>query len=115
MQSTISGTIAGAPEQLPAVAGYPCFRFTVLVDAPPSVVRDIAPTPYVVVLAGPGAERIAPHLRRRTHVHVDGRLDARPWVDEGGCPHAGLTLEATRLRVLHARPRLPNVGSGRPI
>jgi single-strand DNA-binding protein len=46
---------------------------------------------------GPRAEKLAALLRKGTKVYVDGRLEARPWLNNAGQPQAGLELIASEV------------------
>ncbi len=45
---------------------------------------------------------------------ITGSLAAHPWVDRDGRGHAGLSLSATVIRVLAARPSRAGAGSSTP-
>jgi single-strand DNA-binding protein len=51
-----------------------------------------------VTVGGARAETIQPYLKKGQRVYVDGRLEARPWVDQQGNPQAGLEIFASEVQ-----------------
>src|SRR4051812_9368487 len=54
---------------------------------------------------GDRAEKLSPHLARGLRVFVDGRLEARPWIDRTNAPRAGLELVVDSIEFVSSRER----------
>ena len=71
-----------------------------------------------VTVFGQQAERLGQYLRKGTRVYVDGRLEARPWLDQQHEARAGLEVIANDVQFMSSRadddrPRQP-VAAGAP-
>jgi single-strand DNA-binding protein len=109
LKAMLVGNLGNDPEDLRYSAeGRPFLRFNV---ASNSRVRSQSGewqdhTEWVRVTAtGPRAEFLSQFLRKGTFVCVDGRLDARPWLDRSQQPRAGLELICNASDVHFQRPR----------
>lgn len=109
LKAMLVGNLGNDPEDLRYSAeGRPFLRFNVAsnsrVRAQGGEWQDH--TEWVRVTAmGPRAETLAQHLRKGMFVCVDGRLDARPWLDRSQQPRAGLELICNASDVHFQRPR----------
>jgi single-strand DNA-binding protein len=54
---------------------------------------------------GERAEKLSPYLVRGVRVFVDGRLEARPWLDRSNQPRAGLELIVDSVEFVSSRER----------
>ena len=111
LKAQIIGNIGSDPEMRYSAAGAPFLRFNV---ASNGRTRDTSgewqeTTEWVrVTVFGQRAEALSEHLTRGSRVHVDGRLETRPWVDRSNNPKAGLELMAESVEFASSRPAVPD-------
>ena len=56
-----------------------------------------------VTVFGQQAERLGQYLRKGSRVYIDGRLEARPWIDQQGQARAGLEVIANDVQFAGTR------------
>ena len=56
-----------------------------------------------VTVFGPRAEFLSQYLRKGSKVYVEGRLEARPWIDNQQQPRAGLEMVANDVEFMGSR------------
>ncbi len=56
-----------------------------------------------VTVFGPRAEFLSQYLRKGSKVYVEGRLEARPWLDNQQQPRAGLEIVASEVEFMSSR------------
>jgi len=66
-----------------------------------------------VTVFGNRAEALAQHLHKGSRVYIDGRLEARPWLDRQQQPHAGLEVVADEIQF--ASPRADDERTAPPV
>jgi single-strand DNA-binding protein len=57
-----------------------------------------------VRVVGQRAETLSQYLHKGSRVYVDGRLEARPWLNNQQQPQAGLEVFATDVEFMSSRP-----------
>jgi single-strand DNA-binding protein len=67
-----------------------------------------------VTVFGARAEALSQYLRKGSRVLVDGRLKARPWIDQTQQPKAGLEIVANEVENLTTRAEDEAAGFERP-
>lgn len=67
-----------------------------------------------VTVFGPRAETFSQYLRKGSRVVVDGRIKARPWIDQSQQPRAGLEIVADDIENLTTRAEDEAAGFERP-
>lgn len=108
LKASIVGNLGSDPEVRYTKDGTAVLSFTV---AGNSRVRNAAgewqdATEWVKCsIFGDRAEKLSPHLSRGLRVFVDGRLEARPWIDRGNNPRAGLELVVASIEFVSGRER----------
>ncbi len=106
LKAAILGNLGNDPEMRYAASGTPTLRFNVACNGR---VKDpngewMEETTWVrVTVFGNRAESLSQILRKGTKVYADGRLEARPWTDNGGNVRAGLELVADTVELCSPR------------
>jgi len=100
------GNLGSDPELRYSAGGTPLLRFNM---ASNSRVKDQDGeyrdrTEWVrVTVFGNRAESLSQYLKKGLRVYVDGKLETRPWTDQGGQVRAGLEILANEVQVLTPR------------
>jgi single-strand DNA-binding protein len=116
LKATLIGNLGGDPETRYTADGRAFIRFNV---ASNYRARDQGgewqdKTEWVrVTVFGQRAEALAQYLRKGTKVYVDGRLEARPWLDNSQQPRAGLEVIANDVEFMSSRTDDEGGGGGR--
>ena len=67
-----------------------------------------------VRIIGTRAESLSQYLRKGSRVYVDGRLEARPWMNRDNQPLAGLEILADTIEFMSSRQDDRTHGPARP-
>ena len=106
LKALLIGNLGGDPDMRYSPDGRPFLRFNVACNyrarSPEGEWQD--KTEWVrVTVFGPRAETLSQYLRKGSRVYVDGRLEARPWLDQQHEVRAGLEVVATDVQFASAR------------
>jgi single-strand DNA-binding protein len=106
LKAQIIGNIGSDPEMRYSASGTPFLRFNVASNGrtrtPDGAWKD--ETTWVrVTVFGQRAEALSQHLTRGVRIYVDGKLEARPWIDRSNEPRAGLELLADTIEFVGRR------------
>jgi single-strand DNA-binding protein len=106
LKATLIGNLTNDPELRYSANGQPFLRFTVAsnyrTQTPDGEWQDRVEFIRVTVF-GQRAEGLSQWLRKGAKVYVDGRLEARPWIDQQGQMRAGLEILANDVEFMNAR------------
>src|SRR3954465_1251266 len=105
-KAMLIGNLGNDPEMRYSANGQPFLRFNVASNfrtrTPEGEWQD--KTEWVrVTITGSRAESLAQYLRKGSRVFVDGRLEARPWIDRENQPRAGLEVMADSVEFMSSR------------
>lgn len=97
LKGIVVGNIGSEPEMRYSAQGQGMLRFSVAsngrVKNQDGEWQD--ETTWIrCTIFGARAEKLSEMLRKGTKVYVDGRLEARPWMNNSGQPQAGLEMIA---------------------
>ena len=106
LKAMLIGNLGGDPDMRYSPDGRPFLRFNVAsnyrVRSPEGEWTDATEWVRCTVF-GAQAERLGQMLRKGSKVYVDGRLEARPWTDNGGQVRAGLEVIANDVQFMSPR------------
>lgn len=106
LKAIVVGNVGGDPQLRYGPSGAAFLQFNV---ASNGRVRDASgewqdSTEWVrVTVFGQRAETLSQHLARGMKVYVDGRLEAKPWIDRNNQPRAGLEVVANDVEFASSR------------
>lgn len=106
LKATLVGNLGSDPEMRYSAEGRPVLSFRVA-----SNYRTRTPegnwedrTEWVRVrVVGQRAESLSQYLRKGSRVYVDGRLEARPWLNNQSQPQSGLEIFANDVEFMSSR------------
>lgn len=106
LKATIIGNIGADPEMRYSAEGRPMMTFRVASNyrtrTPEGEWQDR--TEWVRVrVVGQRAESLSQYLRKGSRVFVDGRLEARPWLNNQQQPQSGLEVFANDVEFMSPR------------
>jgi single-strand DNA-binding protein len=106
LKASIIGNLGNDPEMRYSAGGAAFLRFYVASNfrarSPEGEWQD--KTEWVrVTVFGQRAETLGQYLKKGSRVFVDGRLEARPWIDQQGQARAGLELVASDVEFMSTR------------
>lgn len=106
LKASIIGNIGNDPDLRYSANGVPLLRFNVASNyrtrTQEGEYQDR--TEWVrVTVVGNRAESISPYLKKGMKIYVDGRLEARPWVDQQEQIRSGLEVMANEIQFVSPR------------
>lgn len=108
LKCSIVGNIGSDPEIRYTAEGKPRLTFSVASNGrtrtPSGEWEDRTEWVRCAIL-GPRAESLSTYLTRGVRVYVDGKLEARPWIDRSNQPRAGLELFVDTVEFVSSRER----------
>jgi single-strand DNA-binding protein len=115
LKATLVGNLGQDPEMRYSAEGRPVLTFRVASNyrtrTPEGEWQDR--TEWVRVrVVGQRAESLAQYLRKGSRVYVDGRLEARPWMNNQQQPQSGLEIFATDVEFMSSRADDERMGGG---
>ena len=119
LKALIIGNLGGDPETRYTADGRPFLRFNVASNyrARSQEGEWEDRTEWVrVTVFGQRAESLGQFLRKGSKVYVEGRLEARPWLDNQQQPRAGLEVIASDVEFMSSRAddEAAGFGASRP-
>jgi single-strand DNA-binding protein len=106
LKTLVIGNLGGDPEMRYTAEGKPTLTFNVASNGrtrkPDGEWQDVTTWVRVRVI-GTRAETLSQHLKKGQRVYVDGRLEARPWMDRTNQPQAGLEVFANDVEFMSPR------------
>ncbi|MCC6178502.1 MAG: single-stranded DNA-binding protein [Chloroflexi bacterium] len=106
LKATIIGNLGNDPDMRYSSEGRPFLRFNVASNfrarSPEGEWQDRTEWVRVTVF-GQRAEQLSQYLRKGSRVYVEGRLEARPWMNNQQQPQAGLEVVASDVEFMSSR------------
>jgi single-strand DNA-binding protein len=106
LKATLVGNLGQDPEMRYSAEGRPVLSFRVASNYRTRTQEGAWEdrTEWVRVrVVGQRAETLSQYLRKGSRVYVDGRLEARPWLNNQSQPQSGLEIFATDVEFMSSR------------
>jgi single-strand DNA-binding protein len=106
LKATLVGNLGQDPEMRYSAEGRPVLTFRVASNYRTRTQEGAWEdrTEWVRVrVVGQRAETLSQYLRKGSRVYVDGRLEARPWLNNQSQPQSGLEIFATDVEFMSSR------------
>jgi single-strand DNA-binding protein len=106
LKATLVGNLGQDPEMRYSAEGRPVLSFRVASNYRARTQEGAWEdrTEWVRVrVVGQRAETLSQYLRKGSRVYVDGRLEARPWLNNQSQPQSGLEIFATDVEFMSSR------------